>query len=233
MAEAAAATETNAPQKHIIRDYAETILVCLIFVIFSRTFLFQQSKIPSGSMMDTLLIGDYIMVNRFVYGDAPTSLEKALLPYQAIERGDVIVFKHPRTPEVDYIKRVIGLPGERIELRDGYLYVNGERVEEPYVPDNYRRQDSKRNFGPIEIDDGHYFVMGDHRDASSDSRRWRTGWQQVPEGMIKGRALMIWYSFDEEDSTGRTASQHVRSWFEKITGFFTRTRWSRMFDVIR
>ena len=233
MSEAAHA-ETPLPQtKSWPRDYTETILICLIFVIFSRTFLFQQSKIPSGSMMDTLLVGDYIMVNRFVYGDAPTGLERALLPYQPIERGDVIVFKHPRVPEVDYIKRVIGLPGETIELRDGRLIVDGTEIDEPYVPENYRQLDDKRNFGPLAVEPGHFFVLGDHRNASSDSRRWRSGWQQVPGGMVKGRALMVWWSYEEQDGTRRSAGEHVRSWFEKLTHFFTRTRWSRMFRLIR
>ena len=120
-------------EKAILRDYIETILVCVIFVVFSRAFVFQQSKIPSGSMMDTLLIGDFIMVNRFVYSTAASALERALLPIRDIERGDVVVFKQPQEPEIDFIKRVIGLPGETLELRNQTVLINGEPLVEPYA----------------------------------------------------------------------------------------------------
>ena len=155
------------PPKGIVRDYVETILICVIFVIFSRAFVFQQSKIPSGSMEDTLLIGDYIMVNRFMFSAAPSSFEKAILPVRDVRRGDVIVFKYPLEPEVDYIKRVVGLPGETVEVRDGWVYIDGKRLEESYVPDKNR----KRQFFPQTKDEpGHYFDMGDPRDRSADSR---------------------------------------------------------------
>ena len=131
--DAATASVDVPQQKPLLRDYIETILVCVMFVIFSRAFVFQQSKIPSGSMMDTLLIGDYIMVNRFVYSHGGTPLERALLPQRPIRRGDVIVFKQPDEPEVDFIKRVVGLPGDIIELRNGYLYVNDQVVEENLI----------------------------------------------------------------------------------------------------
>jgi signal peptidase I len=221
------------PQKAILRDYVETILICVIFVIFSRAFVFQQSKIPSGSMMDTLLIGDYIMVNRFVYAPHETALEKWFLPVRDIRRGDVVVFKYPPEPEIDYIKRVIGLPGDTVGLRQGFLFVNGEKVEEPYVKELYRERDINRNFGPVEVEPGHYFVMGDHRNASSDSRIW----SQVPRALMKGRALLIWWSFDEEAETGGEAypkaAARLKSWGYKARHFFTRSRWSRCFTVIR
>jgi len=224
--------EPNAPhQKSVLRDYTETILVCVIFVVFSRAFVFQQSKIPSGSMMDTLLIGDYIMVNRFVY--APTSFEweKNLLPIRSIRRGDVAVFKYPFEPETDYIKRVIGLPGDKIQLREGRLFVNGVYVEEPYVLDEYRDSDREhRDFGPVIVDAGHYLVMGDHRNKSADSRVWGL----VPQELMKGRAVLIWYSYDEEEGSHRqSASQRVRSWGSKLVHFFTKSRFRRCFTLIR
>jgi signal peptidase I len=219
------------PQKAILRDYVETILICVIFVIFSRAFVFQQSKIPSGSMMDTLLNGDYIMVNRFVYAPHATALEKWLLPIRDIRRGDVAVFKFPPQPEIDYIKRVIGLPGDTVQLRQGILYVNGEKVDEPYVKELYRLQDMNRNFGPVEVEPGHYFMMGDHRNASSDSRVW----SQVPRALMKGRALMIWWSYEEEDPSEpyMSTARRLKSWGDKALHFFTRSRWSRCFTVIR
>jgi signal peptidase I len=225
------------PQKAILRDYLETILICVIFVIFSRAFVFQQSKIPSGSMMDTLLVGDYIMVNRFVFSPRSFAWEDALLPRREIHRGDVVVFKHPPQPEVDYIKRVVGLPGDRVELRRGYLYVNGELVDEPYVQNRYRYRryygngdDNVENFAPVTVEPGHYFVMGDHRNASADSREWGL----VPAELMKGRALLVWWSFEEASSDGSmTMAERLRSWGVKLRHFATRSRWSRCFRLIR
>jgi signal peptidase I len=215
-------------QKSVAREYVETILICVIFVIFSRAFVFQQSKIPSGSMMDTLLIGDYIMVNRFVYAQQSFDWEKKLLPSRDLRRGDVVVFKQPNEPEVDYIKRLIGLPGDEIEIRRGIVYVNGEAQDEPYVKDEYRRGVS--DIGPIRVKSDHYFMMGDHRNASYDSREWG----QVPRGLIKGRALLIWYSFPEANGTHTAGlKRQMKSWVEKAIYFLPRSRWGRCFTLIR
>jgi signal peptidase I len=217
-------------QKPLLRDYIETILVCVIFVIFSRAFVFQQSKIPSGSMMDTLLIGDYIMVNRFVYAPHVFDWEDAVLPLHAINRGDVVVFKQPDEPEVDFIKRVVGIPGDIVELRGGYLHVNGERIEEPHVQEAYRRRDERKNFGPVEVLPDQYFVLGDHRNQSADSRFWG----QVPRGLIKGRALLIWWSYEEESGKiYMNLRERLSSWGSKVIHFFTRSRWGRCFNLIR
>ena len=216
--------------KPLLRDYLETILVCVVFVIFSRAFVFQQSKIPSGSMMDTLLIGDYIMVNRFVYAPRVFDWEEALLPLRPIRRGDVVVFKQPDEPEVDFIKRVVGTPGDIVELRDGFLFVNGTQIDEPYVQDEYRRRDPKRNLGPVEVLADQYFVLGDHRNQSADSRFWG----QVPRSLIKGRALLIWWSYDEEaGKIYMSLPERLSSWGSKLVHFFTRSRWGRCFNVIR
>lgn len=215
------------PPKGVIREYAETILVCVIFLIFTRAFVFQQSKIPSGSMEDTLKIGDYIMVNRFVY--APTSFdwESKLLPIREVQRGDVVVFKYPPEPEVDYIKRVIGIPGDSVELRGGQLYVNDVHVDEPYVNEMYREHE---NYGPETVEAGHYFVMGDHRNRSSDSRVWGS----VPRPLIKGRALLVWWSYEEDaDAARRHGVDNLKAMFSKLINFPWRSRWSRCFTIIR
>jgi signal peptidase I len=223
--------ETPAPpRKGVIRDYTETILVCVIFVIFSRAFVFQQSKIPSGSMLDTLLVGDYIMVNRFVYAPTSYGWEESILPIRPIQRGDVAVFKFPDKPETDYIKRVIGLPGDTVELRNGHLFVNGVYVQEPYVKEEYRIRDPKRNFGPVRVEPDMYFVMGDHRDSSSDSRAWGP----VERRLMKGRALLIWYSFEEPPGSHElSAGERVQSWGGKLLHFFTKSRFRRCFTLIR
>ena len=236
-----ATAETAVPeQKSVFRDYAETILICVIFVVFSRAFVFQQSKIPSGSMKDTLLIGDYIMVNRFVYSPSPSALERALLPVRPVRRGDVVVFKKPQEPEQDYIKRVIGLEGDTVQLRNGFLFVNGAPVDEPYVREDYRRRDSNRNYGPVTVQPGHMLVMGDHRNRSSDSRDWG----QVSLDLLKGRALLIWWSYEECDEEldpdckrvkvyNVTLRERLQSWGSKILHFATKSRWSRCFNLIR
>jgi signal peptidase I len=221
----------TAHPKSIVRDYFETIVVCVIFVLFSRSFVFQQSKIPTGSMKDTLLVGDYIMVNKFVYGTTPTSLERAILPIKPVERGDVVVFKFPDKPEVDYIKRVIGLPGERLEIINGVVFINDTPLTEPYVkhvdPPGSRPLDF---FGPFMIPEDSYFCMGDNRDESADSRMWGT----VHRSLIKGRALLIWYSFDEDpEAYKKTAvTDRISGFLTKIIHLFDRTRWSRLFQVI-
>jgi signal peptidase I len=216
--------------KSVLRDYFETIVVCVIFVLFSRAFVFQQSKIPTGSMKDTLLVGDYIMVNKFVYGDTVSALERTVLPTKPIERGDVVVFKYPLEPEVDYIKRVIGLPGDQVEISRGDVYINGELQEEPYVrfvqPPRLRG-----SFGPVTVPEGHYFCMGDNRDESADSRRWGF----VPADLIKGRALLVWYSFEEEKDAYLKTRIQDRGWniLNKVLHFHDKTRWGRIFSLIR
>jgi signal peptidase I len=228
-APASPAAPADATEKSIVRDYIETILICVIFVIFSRAFVFQQSKIPSGSMEDTLLVGDYIMVNRFVYAPVSFAWERSLLPIRPIRREDIIVFKQPQEPEVDYIKRIAGVPGDRVEVRHGFLFVNGKPVDEPWVEDRYRI--GIPNQRPMTVPEGQYFVLGDHRNSSSDSRVWGF----VPRELIKGRALLVWYSFDEQRAASAypDMNQRVHSWVQKARYFFTRTRWERCFTLIR
>ena len=147
-----------------------------------------------------------------------------------VRRGDVVVFKYPEKPEIDYIKRVIGLPGDLVELRNGALFINGIYREEPYVKDSYRMSDDGRNFGPTRVKPDHYFCMGDHRNASADGRTWG----QVSQNLLKGRALLIWYSYEEEpNSHTRSATAQVRSWGSKFIHFFTKSRFSRCFTLIR
>ncbi len=214
--------------KSVFRDYTETILVCVIFVLFARAFVFQQSKIPTGSMEDTLLPGDYILVDRMHYAPVSFAWESRLLPGRPIARGDIIVFRFPATPEVDYIKRVIGLPGDTVEVRDRRVWVNGKALEEPYVAASHRRGYYPE--APIRtIDPGHYFVLGDHRNDSLDSRAWGL----VPASHVKGRAVLIWWSFPEDDGAHPSVSQRLKAWGGKIVGFFTRTRWNRCLKRIR
>jgi len=261
-AEAAAAREpAEPPQKGIIRDYFETIVICVIFVVGARAFVFQQSKIPTGSMIPTLLIGDYIVVNKFIYAPYASAVEKALLPLREVQRGDIVVFKYPEEPEKDYIKRIIGLPGEVIEIRDKTVHVNGRPLDEPYKvhetelsqddwnrvkegenqgqlsaatpPRTYPRYrtDEHFNFGPFMVPENSYFAMGDNRDNSKDSRSWGA----VPRDNIKGRAFVIFWSFtgEELDYTKTGVVERTRSVLNKILHFVTKSRYRRVFRLIR
>ena len=218
--------------KGIVRDYFETIVICVIFVVFARAFVFQQSKIPTGSMIPTLLVGDYIMVNKFIYAPSGGPLDW-LLPVRDIRRGDIVVFKYPEEPEKDYIKRVIGIPGDVVEIRHRQLFLNGVLQKEPYVQHIYPQTTNidADDYAPTKIPPDSFFAMGDNRDNSRDSRAWGF----VPRGYIKGRAFVIFWSYEEErDAYLKTGLvDRVLAIWSKITHLFTRTRWDRSFDLIR
>jgi signal peptidase I len=209
------------------RENLETVLICVIFVLFARTFVFQQSKIPTGSMENTLLVGDYILVNRFQYAPTLFDWEQKILPIRKIQRGDVVVFKFPRQVEVDYIKRVIGLPGDVIQVRGEQVLVNNKPLSESYT---VHKGGMPSRFGPVRVPEGNYFMMGDNRDRSADSRTWGF----VPQENLQGRAIIIWWSYDEDrDDYKKTHFlERVRSIASKAVNLFTRTRWRRTFNVI-
>jgi len=213
--------------KGVLREYAETILICVIFVLFMRTFVFQQSEIPSGSMEDTILIGDHVLVNRFLYAPTMFEWERRLLPIREMRRGDIVVFKHPPAPEQDFIKRVVGLPGETIALQNGALLVDGQPVPQPYLSDDER---TGRSFGPVRVEPGHYFLMGDNRSRSSDSRVWGA----ASADLIKGRAFMILFSTSAPPDPNRPVGQvTAQSLVKKVYNLVFRARWERCFSLIR
>ncbi|RMG47545.1 MAG: signal peptidase I [Acidobacteria bacterium] len=218
----------GAPPKGVIREYVETIAVCVLFLVFARTFVFMQSKIPTESMLNTLLVGDYILVNRNVYGAPGDGGGLAILGQRPIRRQDVIVFRYPEDPDVDFVKRVIALPGETIRIDAGRVYVDGEPLDEPYV----RRTVSldRTYFGPYKVPKDAYFVMGDNRTNSRDSRVWGP----VPRAMVKGRAFFVWFSYKEDRNDHlRTGWRRLYSIGKKLVHFPTRTRWHRLFSLIR
>jgi signal peptidase I len=227
-------------RKSTAREYFESIAIAVILALFIRTFVVQAFKIPTGSMENNLLVGDHLLVNKFVFGPATSGLERALLPVRDIRRGDIVVFKYPEEPERDFIKRAIGLPGETVELRKKRVYIDGVPLEEPYVhflvPPSEEGQevapyDVRENYGPVTVPPGQYFVMGDNRDNSQDSR-W---WGFLPRQNVKGKALMIYWSFDadREDYEGDGLGAAVAGAVNVVTNFFTRTRWERIFHQIR
>jgi signal peptidase I len=226
-------------KKSTIREYYEALLIAVIFVNFARIFVFQAFKIPTGSMEDNLKIGDHIIVNKFIYGPNGGPLGNAF-PIREIRRGDIIVFRYPLQPDTDFVKRVIGMPGDTIEIRDKKVAINGRQLNEPYVihddpqiyplqpalPEPYRSRDQ---FGPYTVPPNAYFAMGDNRDKSSDSRYWGT----VPRSMIKGRAFMVYWSFaGEPPPPGSPPIERVKELLGVIIHFFDRTRWQRTFFIV-
>ncbi len=211
-------------QKSTVREYFESIVVAVILALFIRTFVVQAFKIPTGSMEPNLLVGDHLLVNKFVFAPAASGAERTLLPMRPVRRGDVVVFKYPEDPERDFIKRVIGLPGETIEVKGTQVLVNGTAIAQPFahflLPHDpaaaVNEGDPRERFGPVTVPDGHYFAMGDNRDNSQDSRYWGF----LPGHFIKGRALMIYWSF--ETGEGGTS----------VGSLVGGTRWSRLLHQI-
>jgi len=199
-------TGTKTKRKSVVREYAEAIIIAIVLALFIRTFVIQAFKIPSGSMKPTLLVGDHILVNKFIYGIKLPFTDKILISLNEPEKGDVVVFKFPLDTRKDYIKRVIGLPGDRVELVDKQLLINGRPTEDPNA--SYSMSGSMRMYGPVTVPADHLFVMGDNRDESSDSRVWGF----VPRPYLKGKAFLIYWSWDRKNYG---------------------VRWDRLADIVR
>lgn len=262
--------EQVGPRKTIIREYFESAVVTVIMALFGMTFIVQAVKVPTGSMQNTIVVGDHLLVNKFIFAPGP---QIPVLPQREIRRGDIIVFKYPGNPfnaerdrqednipfKVNYVKRVIGLPGETVELRGLQVYINGQPLPEhvivarnvnekaplEIIEDTPRRGDEKWNVfyfedtveaaraghragvspdfhfavdgKPAKVPDNSYFVMGDDRDNSLDSRAWGF----VPRDLIIGRAMFVYWSYDE--------TQPFSSPFD----FFSNTRWRRTFTLVK
>lgn len=261
--------EQIGPRKTIGREYFESAVVTVIMALFGMTFIVQAVKVPTGSMQNTIIVGDHLLVNKFVFAPGP---RLPILPQRDIRRGDIIVFKYPGNPfnterdrqednipfKVNYVKRVIALPGETVELRGLQVYINGQPLPEhvivarnlnekaplEIVEDPPRRDDEKWNVyyfedtveaaraghrvgassdfnfavnaKPVKVPDNSYFVMGDDRDNSLDSRAWGF----VPRDLIIGRAMFVYWSYDETQPFGPIE-------------FFSNTRWRRTFTLVK
>ncbi len=214
---------TEAFAKSTVREYFESIVVAVILALFIRTFVVQAFKIPTGSMEPNLLVGDHLIVNKFVFAPSATALERMLLPMRPVVRGDVVVFKFPEDPERDFIKRIMGLPGETIEVRGTQVLVDGSAIAQPFahflLPHDPNAPavagDPREHFGPYTVPADHYFAMGDNRDNSEDSRYWGA----LPAHYVKGRALMIYWSIDDGGGSGAA----------RLLGG---TRWARLLHQI-
>ncbi|MEA2599685.1 MAG: signal peptidase [Acidobacteriota bacterium] len=225
-------------ERSIWREYAEALIIAAIFLYFTNTFVVQTFYIPSGSMEDTLLIGDHLFVNRFIYGPAAFEIGRKALPLRNVRRGDIVVFRSPENPDLDLVKRCVGVGGDRIEVIDQKLYINGKAVDDasyalhkgPPIPPGSLNGMQRDNFGPYVVPAGHYFCMGDNRDNSYDSRFWGP----LPAHLVKGRALFIYWSYGGKTAAGpQSPGEKARDLAETAVGFFSKTRWGRSFRLIR
>ncbi len=228
------------PAKSTLREYFESICIAVILALFIRTFVVQAFKIPTGSMEQNLLIGDHLLVNKMLYAPSAAPLEKGFLPIRDVRRGDVVVFKFPLEPERDFIKRVIGLPGDAIRIENKKVHINGEPLEEDYAffaepPGNSDKEafyDFRRdNMPEMLVPEGQYFVMGDNRDNSHDSRFWGT----LPRELVKGRALIVYWSYEasKEAYLATGLMERLKELGSVAIHFFDNTRWNRFFHLVR
>ena len=178
-------------KKSTLREYAEAAAIAILLALFIRAFVVQAFKIPSGSMEPTLLVGDHILVNKFIYGIKIPYFQSTLIPISDPDRGDIIVFIYPEDQSKDFIKRVIGLPGDRIQIQGKAIFVNGQPFDDKYGHYDEKAGNTNRSYGPVVVPKDHYFVMGDNRDHSLDSRFWGF----VRSTAVKGKAFIIYWSW--------------------------------------
>jgi signal peptidase I len=236
----------NEVPRGVIAEWTVTI----ILLLFGTTTLVQAFVIPTGSMEDTLLVGDHLLVDKLAYAPAG-AVTKHMLPYEDVHRGDIIVFRYPINIKDTFVKRVMGVPGDHIKLVNKKVYLNGHLLNEPYVVhkteyiDSYRDnfpgdpnvplyppaqrmlQENVQN-GEVVVPEGHYFAMGDNRDSSLDSRYWGF----VPRENIIGKPLIIYWSYDAPTEQLASPSIGLDHIFDVATHFFTKTRWSRTLNLI-
>jgi signal peptidase I len=206
--------------KSVLREYAEALIIALLLALFIRTFIVQAFKIPSSSMVPTLLVGDHLLVSKFYYGLKIPFTGETLVPWNSPKHGDVIVFKFPKDKSIDYIKRVIGVPGDTIKIKNKQIFINNKPIEDPHAHFTsktiFKGTVSPRdNFGPITVPEGKIFAMGDNRDNSSDGRFWGF----VDQKDIRGKAFILYWSWD--------LNAPLLS-FERLTSI----RWNRLADII-
>jgi signal peptidase I len=237
-------------EKSVFREYFELIVETAVFVFFVMTFVVQAFQIPTGSMETTLRVGDFLLVNKLVYAHTISSFEEKILPRKAIRRQDIVVFKYPEEPNKDFVKRVIGLPGDKLEIINKQVFINDKPLDENYkryIDSNtiyamnfseadwrqgrYRTSanapvDYRDNFGPIHVLPDDIFVMGDNRDNSYDSRYWAL----VPLTSVKGRPWVIYFSYDADTNTILDPS--IKARMRRFFSFITKARLGRMFKII-
>lgn len=230
------------------RDFVSEWVVTFLILLFGTTTLMQAFVVPTSSMESTVMVGDHMIVDKLAYAP-PGAVSKYLLPYRDVQRGDIIVFRWPPDPRQNYVKRVMGVPGDHIRIKDKEVYLNGKKLTEPYTQhifpniEPYRDNFPSNPFGPVDqrglamlqshvvndeivVPAGNYFAMGDNRDNSLDSRYWGF----VPRENIVGKPFVIFWSYDAptEDLVDFTAKHFI----DLAQNFFSKTRWDRTLKLV-
>jgi signal peptidase I len=202
-------TKAKVKKKSTLREYIEAIIIAVALTLVIRTFVIQAFRIPTGSMEETLLVGDFLFVNKFLYGATVPFTDKSLPAIRGPQHGDILVFRYPKDPGRDFIKRVVAVPGDTLQIIDKVVHINGVAQDEPYVKFTKQRISPPRyqdprvhppgagnadNYGPYVVPEDHYFMMGDNRDNSDDSRFWGP----LNADLIKGKAIFIYWSWNKE-----------------------------------
>ncbi len=210
------ATETQTQKtrnKSLVREYGEAIIIAVLLALFIRAFVVQAFKIPSGSMKPTLLVGDHILVNKFIYGIRVPVINREIIHIKDPKRFDIIVFQYPVDPSKDFIKRVIGLPGDTVQVKDKKVYVNAQPLNEPWAVHSDPRVlpadvSPRDNMGPVVVPPNSLFVMGDNRDESYDSRFWKF----VDFSDLRGEAFIIYWSWNQNGELSTSSSDSYVRW---------------------
>ena len=224
--------EKKAREVGVFREYFELIAETLIYVFFVMTFLLQSFVIPTGSMEDNILIGDHILVDKVAYASSLGKFDSFMFPHLEIQRGMIVTFKSPPELEKEYVKRVIGLPGDRIKIINKKVYINDQPLDEPYTffKDPKIEMSYRDNFPTFKVPKDHYFCMGDNRDNSYDSRFWGP----VPADYIIGKPWRIYWSYESTTAEYLTPGlwHKIKDVVSTIIHFIPRTRWQRMLKKI-
>jgi len=233
-----AAFETPAePQKGAFREWIESLAFTIIFVLVFTSYIAQATQVPTESMKPTILVGDHFFLDKVAFPANYPAAIRSYLPHRSIRHGDIIAFKSPTDGNIPFVKRVIGLPGDTIQVREKAVFVNGVQQDEPYkihvdsavygndpwTPEELKVRD---NYGPVTVPPGHYFVMGDNRDNSNDSRYWGfVTWDE-----LIGKPLFVYWSYESDPYVpgDKTAREWLDSYLAIAFHFFDKTRWFRI-----
>ena len=229
-------------RKGPFREWIESLAFTIVFVLVFTSYVAQATQVPTESMKPTILVGDHFFLDKISFPANYPTVIQAYLPRRSVSRLDIIAFKSPTDGNIPFVKRVIGLPGETVEVRDKSVYVNGTKLDEPYkihvdsttysndswTPEELKIRD---NYGPVTVPADHYFVMGDNRDNSNDSRYWGF----VTRGEIIGKPLFVYWSYESDPYIpgDKTLREWVDDYLLVALHFFDRTRWFRMGTMIR
>lgn len=225
-----AGDEIRFRRRSLLRRSTRRLAVIFLVVFFLRVFVGEASMVPTASMEGTILVGDHLFMNKLLYGPEIPLLHWRLPMLKTVHRGEIVVFHFPKDPSEIYLKRVAAVGGDRVEIRDGVLFVNSQPVHEPYARHRGPLYSAHEEMQPLMVPSGNLFVMGDNRDNSSDSRDWGF----VPVRNVIGEPLMVYWSYDAPSSRWLDENLgHRLAFYASIAGnFFSRTRWKRMGTIL-